>query len=164
MDKSRVMEAESVIESIAFCHTSISFTWQELITVSHDPVFAANVANATMDVLYELDLERQESKRGVSIRHLLDEYEYARNSKDVLVKRKENAKSEKEHSDYEVQIAQLSQRMDYCKTRIAQYREMDVRTNTMFKIMIPAGVATNIVTKKIAQRLRERREGWSPWQ
>ena len=163
MDKDRIPEAASVIESIVFCHTSISFTWQELIAVSHDPMFAANVANATMDVLYELDLERQESRRAATIRYLSDAYEHARNDKESRVKRMANAKSEREKSDEEARVAQLSQRMDNCERQIALYREMDVRTNTMFKIMIPAGVATNIVTRRIAQRLREQREGLSPW-
>ena len=148
-------EAAPVIESIVFCHTSISFTWQELIAVSHDPMFAASVANATMDVLYELDLERQESRRAATIRYLSDAYEHARNDKESHVKRMANAKSEREKSDEEARVAQLSQRMDNCERQIALYREMDVRTNTMFKIMIPAGVATNIVTRRIAQRLRE---------
>ena len=71
--------------------------------------------------------------------------------------------SEREKSDEEARVAQLSQHMDNCERQIALYREMDVRTNTMFKIMIPAGVATNIVTRRIAQRLREQREGLSPW-
>jgi hypothetical protein len=99
-----------------------------------------------------------EHNRNAVLESLLHDF-----AKESRVKRMANAKSEREKSDEEARVAQLSQRMDNCERQIALYREMDVRTNTMFKIMIPAGVATNIVTRRIAQRLREQREGLSPW-
>ena len=63
MDASQELRAKDAIRSITFEETGISLTWNNLIVVSPDPVLAAEVANASMEVLCELDLEFQKGIR-----------------------------------------------------------------------------------------------------
>ena len=157
-------DATSAIRSIAFCRTRISRTWQELIAVSRDPVLAAHVANAAMDILREIDVERQESIKEEMVRQLVSTCERIRESKKTLEKQMKNCKVEDKKSEYAPRIAELAQCIDRLNGQISLYQEMDARTNAMFKIMIPAGVATNVLTRRIARRLRDQPEAWSPWQ
>ena len=91
-------KAKDAIRSITFDWARhISVTWEKLVVTSPDPVLAADVANASMEVLQELDLKRHGG----------------------------------------------------------------VLTNTMFKVMIRAEIATNIVTRDVAQRLKKQRDEWN---
>ena len=65
------------------------------------------------------------------------------------------ARAEEEKLNMKIRVEQLSQSIDRVKDQISIYQEMDVRTNTMFKIIIPAGMATNVVTRKNAGIHRE---------
>lgn len=58
MDANNELNVKEAMQSIVCCPTKISFTWSKLIVLSPDPVLAANVANASMEVLHELDLEQ----------------------------------------------------------------------------------------------------------
>lgn len=161
MDTSRASEAEAAIQSMAVFRRSRTF--MELVAVSQDPVLAADVANASMDVLYELDLEHHKATRESMIRQLTDSYETACQMKDEILKRAAAAKSEEQVREVADQTTRQSRIIDDLKREISIYQGWDVRTNTMFKVMIPADVATDVVTGKIARRLREHPTGLSPW-
>ena len=98
MEANQESKAKDAIRSITFDWARhISVTWEKLVVTSTDPILAADVANASMEVLQEFDLERHGG----------------------------------------------------------------VLTNTMFKIMIRAEIATNIVTRDVAQRLKKQRDEWN---
>ena len=54
LDKKRESIAGEAIQSVTFSHSGISLTWEKLTALSPDPVMAANVANASLDVLYDV--------------------------------------------------------------------------------------------------------------
>ena len=58
LDKKREPIAEEAIQSVTFSRTGISITWEKLIVLSPDPMIAANVANASMDVLYDVGFKK----------------------------------------------------------------------------------------------------------
>lgn len=57
LDKKRESIAGEAIQSVTFSHTNISYTWEKLTALSPDPVMAADVANASLDVLYDVGLK-----------------------------------------------------------------------------------------------------------
>ena len=58
LDKKRESIAGEAIQSVTFSRTNISITWEKLTVLSPDPVMAANVANASMDVLYDVGFKK----------------------------------------------------------------------------------------------------------
>ena len=58
MDANKELKVKDAIQSIVCGPAGISFTWAKLIVLSPDPVLAADVANGSMEVLHELDLEQ----------------------------------------------------------------------------------------------------------
>ena len=54
LDKKRESIAGEAIQSVTFSHSGKSFTWEKLTVLSPDPVIAADVANASLDVLYDV--------------------------------------------------------------------------------------------------------------
>ena len=78
MGEERTVDADTSIRSICFCHTGLSITWQDIIAVSRDPVLAADVANAAMDVLYELDLEQEQLRKEQAVSQFAAAYERVR--------------------------------------------------------------------------------------
>ncbi len=59
LDKKRESIAGEAIQSVTFSHTDISFTWEKLTVLSPDPVMAADVANAGLDVLYDVGFKKR---------------------------------------------------------------------------------------------------------
>ena len=105
-----------------------------------------------MEVIADLDLEGEKLRKGKMVKQLAYECEQRLKARNLLEEKSGEAKSESEKINMKTRVAQLSQSIDHLKDLIAIYQGMDVRTNTMFKIMIPAGMTTNVVAKKIAPR------------
>ncbi len=59
LEKKRESIAGEAIQSVTFSHSGISFTWEKLTALSPDPVMAANVANASLDVLYDVGFKNK---------------------------------------------------------------------------------------------------------
>ena len=58
LDKKRESIAGEAIQSVTFSHTRISLTWEKLTVLSPDPVMAADVANASLDVLNDVGFKK----------------------------------------------------------------------------------------------------------
>ena len=144
--------AVEAIKSISFHRVSGTFDRFELSVVASDSSLATDVANASMEVIADLDLEGEKSRKEKMVKQLAYECEQRLKARNLLEEKSGEAKSESEKINMKTRVAQLSQSIDHLKDLIAIYQGMDVRTNTMFKIMIPAGMTTNVVAKKIAPR------------
>ena len=144
--------AVEAVKSISFHRVRGTFDRFELSVVSSDSSLATDVANASMEVIADIDLEGEKLRKENMVKQLAYEYEQILQVRNLLVEKSGNAGAESEQINARTRIAQLSQRIDHLKDQIAIYQGMDARTNTMFKIMIPANMATNVVTKKIAPR------------
>ena len=140
-------EAMKAVKSIAFHKTDRSMDRFELSVVAPDSALAIDVANASMEVIADIDLEGARSRKETIVRQLTREYE--RNIKEVrLLEEKMGALGAgDEKLGLETRIAQLTNSIEYLEGQVALYQEMDARTNTMFRIMVPARVAVDVVTR-----------------
>lgn len=147
-DDEAVLEA---IKTISFHAVPMSYYRIRLTVIASDSSLAVDVANASMEVLADLDLEGAEEKREKAIAQFVGGYEQARKNEVALAKRMASAKSERERHAAEKGVAQWARLMENINEKISLYREMDSRTNTMFKIMVPARVATNVDGRKTGE-------------
>jgi len=147
--------AVEAVKSISFHRVRGTFDRFELSVVSSDSSLATDVANASMEVIADLDLEGEKIRKEKMVKQLAYDYEQRLKARKSLEEMSCKAGSEEEKLNMKTRVEQLSQSIDCVKDQISIYQEMDVRTNTMFKIIIPAGMATNVVTRKIAGSHRE---------
>lgn len=148
-------EAIEAVKSISFHRVRGTFDRFELSVVATDSSLATDVANASMEVIADLDLEGEKIRKEKMVKQLAYDYEQRLKARKSLEEMSCKAGSEEEKLNMKTRVEQLSQSIDCVKDQISIYQEMDVRTNTMFKIIIPAGMATNVVTRKIAGSHRE---------
>ena len=148
-------EAIEAVKSMSFHRVRGTFDRFELSVVATDSSLATDVANASMEVIADLDLEGEKIRKEKMVKQLAYDYEQRLKARKSLEEMSCKAGSEEEKLNMKTRVEQLSQSIDCVKDQISIYQEMDVRTNTMFKIIIPAGMATNVVTRKIAGSHRE---------
>ena len=143
------------VKTISFHRVSGTFDRFELSVVATDSSLATDVANASMEVIADLDLEGEKIRKEKIVKQLAYDYEQGLKARKSLEEKSCEVGAEEEKLNMKIRVEQLSQSIDRVKDQISIYQEMDVRTNTMFKIIIPAGMATNVVIRKIAGSHRE---------
>jgi len=124
--KPKFMEA---YESVTFGGNGTALTWQNLYAASSDPVLAADVANACLEALAELEEKLLKEKREKSLGWLAAQhFRYCR-TRDKL--QEDSPKRER-----------IEKEITKTETSIGWWEGYGVRTNTMFKIMRRADVPT----------------------
>ena len=144
--------------SVTASHTEIAYTWGLLYASSSDPEIAADVVNAYMDSLSELELELLNKEKNYSLGDLTLCYYH-------LVKRREKMESallkNKRCDTNEISkgdLALVEKQIEGCDQRIGLEQRVDNRTNTMFKIMHVADVPKEpmgFLERKRMKRIRE---------
>ena len=107
----------------------------ELSVVSSGPSYAADVANASMDIIADLELEYEERCRNKLVDAFENEYRNVNAARDKAVERRRIAQSDEDKRRLAQDIAQLERIASDYMVKIAAHKAMDVHTNVMFKVM-----------------------------
>ena len=127
--------AMKAVDSIKFHHCANKLAMIELSVVSSGPSYAADVANASMDIIADLELEYEERCRNKLVDAFENECRNVNAARDKAVERRRIAQSDEDKRRLAQDIAQLEGIASDYMVKIAAYKAMDVHTNVMFKVM-----------------------------
>lgn len=155
---------EEAYDSVVIAHNKTAFTWGDFFVTADDPVVAVDVANAYMNSLSELELKLLDEGRDCGIgyharwcSHKLNEY---REIEGQFADCSDSGKQTK----LRAKLMAIRGRIDASERAIAELRQIDNRTNTMFKVMRTAEIPTETLRVTDRQRLqRLRSEFESLW-
>ena len=123
------------VDSIKFHHCANKLAMIELSVVSSGPSYAADVANASMDIIADLELEYEERCRNKLVDAFENECRNVNAARGNAVERRRIAQSDEDKRRLAQDIAQLGRIASDYMVKIAAHKAMDVHTNVMFKVM-----------------------------
>jgi hypothetical protein len=123
------------VNSIEFHRCANALAMIELSVVSSGPSLAADVANASMDVIGDFEVAQEERRRSKVVDAFDKECRYINEEMKNAKERLNHAQSDEDKRRLAQDIAQLERVASEYMTKFAAYKTMDVRTNTMFKVM-----------------------------
>lgn len=127
--------AMKAVNSIEFHRCANALAMIELSVVSSGPSLAADVANASMDVIGDFEVAQEERRRSKVVDAFDKECRYINEEMKNAKERLNHAQSDEDKRRLAQDIAQLERVVSEYMTKFAAYKTMDVRTNTMFKVM-----------------------------
>lgn len=141
--------------SVAASHTETAFTWGRLYASSSDPVVAADVVNAYMDSLAELELELLNKRKASSVESLaLCYYRLVKRREKMESALLENGRRDTKEASPD-DLALIKKQIKECEREINLQQHVDNRTNTMFKIMYVADVPKEPMGFRERKRMKE---------
>ena len=129
-------------DSVVISRTKPAVTWGKLYVTSRDPVVAADVANAYLKALAKLELRLLEDRKDSSVKSLaLVYYRLLMRCRDLENQLSRNRDQQVKETIRD-KLETIKKSMVECEADIEIQKNVDVRTNTMFKIMHKAEVPT----------------------
>ena len=127
--------AMQAVNSIEFHRCANTLAMIELSVVSSGPSLAADVANASMDVIGEFEVAQEERRRSKLVDAFDKECRYVNEEMKNAKERLGHAQSDEDKRRLAQDIARLERIASEYMSKIAACKTMNVRTNTMFKVM-----------------------------
>lgn len=142
-------------DSVAVSHAASALTWGNLYVTAREPEVAADVANAYMTALADLEMELLNERGNVIVRNYSLSYYRLLKRRLKLEQELSGNEERRDGTSANEKLELVRRQMMALDAKIATQEHVDNRTNTMFKIMHKAEVPTAASGSDSRKRMEE---------